>query len=417
MAQGKKTPQEVIDFVVSYHGTDLFHKDIALEVERVLGYRITRQTVGKILQDYLPDPDQELVVENVKLAKQKQAAQDKNRIANKAFREQARHDNALAELLAEYNSNIKLLPPIETIQHALPDHKYAGIIQLSDVHFNERVEDVGGNNYDFTIAGQRLRKHVLHSMRIFDAYGVKSVVLALTADMFNSDRRLDEILNNATNRAKGFFCGCDIMTQLITELNTKYNVTVASVVGNEGRIDQIREYGEASASNNFDFMLHEFLKRRFASGTGITFEYQKPNYCILNVNGKNILLLHGDNSDAKNPRKMMEKAQAKFIASLGVPIDYVLSGHIHEAYISDYFGRSGSTVGNNAYNYDGLNITGRASQNSYVVSPSGSIHGFKTDLQDYEHIEGYTIEPQLEEYNAKSAAKNAQPLVIHQVVI
>jgi predicted MPP superfamily phosphohydrolase len=114
---------------------------------------------------------------------------------------------------------------------------------------------------------------------------------------------------------------------------------------------------------------------------------------------------------------MAVKAQAKFIQSLDTKIDYVLSGHIHEAYISDMFGRSGSTVGNNAFNFDGLNITGRASQNCYVVSPAGSIHGFKIDLQDVDHIEGYDIQKSLEAYHAKSAEKNLEETTVFRVVI
>ena len=41
--------------------------------------------------------DKDVIIENVRLAKQKQSAQDRNRIANKSFREHARLDNALSE--------------------------------------------------------------------------------------------------------------------------------------------------------------------------------------------------------------------------------------------------------------------------------------------------------------------------------
>ena len=39
----------------------------------------------------------ELIQENVRLAKQKQSAQDRNRIQNKSFREYARVENAVSE--------------------------------------------------------------------------------------------------------------------------------------------------------------------------------------------------------------------------------------------------------------------------------------------------------------------------------
>ena len=50
-------------------------------------------------------PIDEVLVENVRLAKQKQALQDKNRIANKSFREYARIENAI-EAYSEQLVNI-----------------------------------------------------------------------------------------------------------------------------------------------------------------------------------------------------------------------------------------------------------------------------------------------------------------------
>ena len=43
--------------------------------------------------------DKDIVRENIKLAKQKQSAQDVNRIERKSFREQARYENAIHNLL------------------------------------------------------------------------------------------------------------------------------------------------------------------------------------------------------------------------------------------------------------------------------------------------------------------------------
>jgi hypothetical protein len=47
------------------------------------------------------DADHDIVRENVRLSKQKQKAQDNNRIYNKAFREHARIENAVEEYTKE----------------------------------------------------------------------------------------------------------------------------------------------------------------------------------------------------------------------------------------------------------------------------------------------------------------------------
>ena len=47
------------------------------------------------------DADVEVIKENVRLSKQKQKAQDRNRIQNKSFREHARIENAIEEYSKE----------------------------------------------------------------------------------------------------------------------------------------------------------------------------------------------------------------------------------------------------------------------------------------------------------------------------
>ena len=58
-------------------------------------YRVIRYAISAIMKE--GKADMELIEENVRLAKQKQKAQDKNRIETKSFREYARIENALEE--------------------------------------------------------------------------------------------------------------------------------------------------------------------------------------------------------------------------------------------------------------------------------------------------------------------------------
>ena len=107
------------------------------------------------------DQDRELLQFNVRLAKARQAQADTNRIERKAFREHARIENAvsaytreLCSLLDErgFTQGVPLSRIPEGGDSVL-------IVQLSDLHFNERVE-LPSNRYDFTVAAQRLAKLV-----------------------------------------------------------------------------------------------------------------------------------------------------------------------------------------------------------------------------------------------------------------
>jgi len=92
------TPQDCLD-AIEFHGSITKAAD-------ALG--ISRAAVRRRLAHL--NTDKEIVAELVRVAKQKQAAQDKNRIQNKAFREHARVENAVSEYAQEITSLLKDLP-------------------------------------------------------------------------------------------------------------------------------------------------------------------------------------------------------------------------------------------------------------------------------------------------------------------
>ena len=83
--------------------------------------------------------DLSLLKENVRLSKQKQSAQDLNRIERKSFREHARVENAVSK----YSKKLLKIFESNTLSKYVVKHKgdnsAVGVIQFSDVHFNELV--------------------------------------------------------------------------------------------------------------------------------------------------------------------------------------------------------------------------------------------------------------------------------------
>ena len=105
------------------------------------------------------DADHDIVRENVRLSKQKQKAQDKNRIFNKSFREHARIENAVEEYSKELITLFENNDLHKTLNKFKVNNKAVGVIQFSDVHFNELVE-LENNRYDFKVASSRVRYFV-----------------------------------------------------------------------------------------------------------------------------------------------------------------------------------------------------------------------------------------------------------------
>ena len=359
------------------------------------------------------DADLDIVRENVRLSKQKQRAQDKNRIHNKAFREHARIENAIEEYSKELITlfeNNKL--SCTTTKHKV-NNKAVGVIQFSDVHFNELV-NLENNKYDFKVASARIQYFVNRAKLYFKTANVSNVVVALTGDMMNSDRRLDELLNQATNRAKATFLGVDILQQAILDMNKDYNVTVASIVGNEGRANKEMGWSNIVATDNYDYTIFQCLRYLFKD-SDIEFVHGDPSELVINVAGQNLLMLHGHGSIRGKLETSINQIVGRYSLK-GVKIDYVIFGHVHSARVGDNFGRSSSLVGANDYAEKALNLNGRASQNCYVFYSNGNRDGIKVDLQNVD-CEGYDIDSSLEAYNAKSHGKTRKQKTIFEVVV
>ncbi len=355
----------------------------------------------------------ELIQENVRLAKQKQSAQDRNRIQNKSFREYARVENAVSEYTKQLTRLFDKYKLSTYTQKHSEQTSCVGVIQFSDVHFNELV-DLPHNKYDFTVASKRCKHFVNQATKYFKAFGVTNVLMVQSGDLLNSDRRLDELLNMATNRAKATFLAVDILQQVIMDLNSNFNVSVAMVTGNESRVKKDWGWSGNIASDNYDYTIFQTLRYIFRD-TDIAFVDGDPTEVVVEVAGQNLLVLHGNGSIKKGIDTSITQIMGRYRAR-GIDINYVIFGHIHSARVGDNFSRSSSMVGANDYSEKALNLSGRASQNCYIFYDNGNRDGIKVDLQNYSD-DMYDIEKSLESYNAKSHEKLNVGKTIFKVVV
>ena len=353
------------------------------------------------------DSDIEIVKENVRISKNHQKIQDKRRIETKSFRDHVRLENAVAE----YNKKL-----IEILKkHEIPQlkksktykskslkiclSKNVGIFHLTDLHFNELI-DLEHNKYDFTIAAKRLKKFVNKAKDYFKVNNVKKILIACTADFINSDRRIDELLSQSTNRSKATFLALVLLRQVIEDLYNDFDLTIANVVGNESRISKDMGWADIVATDNYDYTIYNMLKLLFKKTKDIKFVDGNPLEVVVNVNGQNVLLVHG----IRIPARVLEgirKLKSKYVAR-GIVIDFVIFGHLHSTDIGDSFARGGSLVGSNSFSDGYMNVESRASQNIHIMYPNGERDSIKIDLQEYNDIEGYEIKSELANYNAKS---------------
>ena len=372
--------------------------------------------------DIESNADTEIVKRSVLLAKQKQKLQDINRVERKSFRKHARVENAFEEYLKNLCELLDNKSPRISVKHDTVDSANSMIIQLSDTHFNELV-DLGGdaNKYDFKIASKRLFNFAGKIIKYIKANNIKSVFLTMTGDLINSDRRIDELMNMATNRAKATLLAFDLICDFIMDINAHANVTIISVSGNESRIREEYTNSNFFATDNFDFMIYELLKRYLKHNDGIKFIDGSNQEFILGLNGINFLITHGNFLGKQMKNVDVAKTITRFIQGKDIKIDYIICGHIHETKITDSLLRSGSLVGANDYSDKGLNLTSKASQNIYLIYSNGYVDTMRIDLQKVnDDDEMYDIDEILEEYNVKSLNKiknSVENILIYKTIV
>ena len=357
--------------------------------------------------------DLSLLKENVRLAKQKQSAQDLNRIERKSFREHSRVENAVSRYSKKLTKIFENYNLSRYVKKHSEDKSAVGVIQFSDVHFNELV-NLPHNKYDFSVASSRCRLFVDKATQYFKTMGITNVLMVQSGDLLNSDRRLDELLQMATNRSKATFLAVDILQQVILDLNSNFNVSVCMVTGNESRVKKDWGWSTLIATDNYDYTIFQTLRYLFKD-SDIKFIDGDPTEVVVEVAGQNLLVLHGNGAVKRTGIESSINQMIGRYRMRGTKIDYVIFGHIHSARVGDNYSRSSSMVGANDYSEKALNLSGRASQNCYIFYENGNRDGIKIDLQNYD--KGYDIDKSLESYNAKSSDKLNQGTTIFKVVV
>ena len=366
-----------------------------------------------------PQVDLETVEANVRLAKANQGLVDRNRIANKAFREHARIENAVTAyseaILAELDKVGQSLHGCDRRSGALNPDSAVLVVHLSDNHWNELV-NLPTNRFDFEVGAKRLQLLAQKTKLLGKAYGAEKVVVFFGGDLLNSDRRLDELLAMSTNRARATILATHLYKQFLMDLRADFFVDCFGVTGNESRAKDNLGWVDVVATDSYDFTIYAMLQAVFdaADDKGMRFHDFQANDVVFKIHNETFLGIHGHQINATDQKKV--QAMIGKYAAKGVNITHILCGHIHSSMVSDYVSRNASLVGSNAYSEEALGFVSKSAQNIHVVTPQG-LDGFKADLQNVDGVEGYEVISKLATYNAKSADKAGAAMHDPQTII
>lgn len=368
---------------------------------------------GKVECEEMVNEDEPTSTDYTKLRKETLKYKNKLNFERKAFNKKLTEINGLEELNKELINAIKELPKKQPSHFYLPESEIGvGVICISDTHFNELI-DTPNNKYDFEIASRRLKKLAVHATKHFINNSVNRVVVMFLGDLLNSDRRQSEYMNMVTNRSKAMVLAFYILKQFIQELNEYFDITIASVSGNESRVvGEEYDTSEEMATYNYDYTLHQFLKVYFEDNKTIQFIDGNFGEKVININGQNVIMTHG--VALKNDLEKSVTQTFGRYGSNGVPIDYLFCGHLHSARVGDTCARCGSLCGGNSYSEGALNLNSRASQLIGIFYNDKTRNIMNVDLHNADNFKGYEIVDKLESYNAKSTSKKNK-FLIHNI--
>lgn len=376
----------------------------------------TRGLISQEIRESLAQ--QQFLTEDGRLRREKQMEADLLRKERTENREEDRKANASEALLTEIRADLKGLgKKLRTTQRYTGKYKPKNpvlVVHLSDLHLQELI-DVPGNRFDFVVAAQRMELLAQKVKLTGATYGAQKVVVAITGDLVNSDRRHDEVLNNATNRSKAVVLGVHLLRQFILDLRSAFYIDVVGVCGNEGRAKQELAWSDLGATDSYDSLVYWCLQQTLQGDKGLKFNELQANECLFTIHGTTFLAIHGHQvrmTDQKAIQSLIAKHTQR-----GVAVNHVIAGHIHSTSISDFASRNSSLCGSNSYSDAALNYVSKAAQNCHIISPN-SHDTIKFDLQNTDGIRGYDMLGELERMAARTTEhqfksdKQAEPILI-----
>lgn len=264
---------------------------------------------------------EELEQKKIELFKEKVKLQDQRRSYLSLVRTEARWE-ALLDLVKE---SMERLEPLPLHQPATTEKTDAeGTLLLSDWHIGSLI-NTPHNQFNIEVAKERISKLKDDAIKQCKRHGINRLNVAIMGDMCSGIIHVTTRLNNQEDIVNQTIICSELLAQLINDLSNEIpNVVVHYTIGNHGRVSA--NVKESLDSENFEYLILEFLKLRLAGKDNVVFNDCKhidKEIVIYNVFGQTIACVHG------HREKKLFNSVSTLSEFLGVKIDMVVLGHFH----------------------------------------------------------------------------------------
>lgn len=297
---------------------------------------------------------EEIELEKIELQKQQIRMRDQKRLMNTKLRELARLEH-LENYLKETVEEIEPinLPKIKDKNKS--DNE--AMVVISDEHIGMKI-DSKFNTYNIEIAKERLAKLQKETMDRVEKEGINKLYIAHLGDGIHGAIHTTARIESEENVIQQIITLAHMLESFVEDFVQKgIDVTFCSVAGNHSRAMPNKKESLGTAEN-FERLLTVFLGKAFNQFDNYSQIDDEEGIIVLDIKGKTVVLVHAD----------LDKGNGivtKLNDMLNLSIDYIFTGHVHNAFYKEHgnavqFG-VGSLCGLDQYAISGR-FSGRPSQ-------------------------------------------------------
>lgn len=334
--------------------------------------------------------DLELATQKLlKLNKSLVQARDEKNLLQKQVRELSRAEYRLDKIEELITESLISKPHVTKLASPIPnldsEQKDGLAAIMSDWHIGEKVElDQLGefNEYNYEIAKDRLSRYCHEIL----SYNRQSDNLTI---FFLADA-LKGIIHGGLMESEGSFADsliayADIIYAVFSLLADNYDTLDIYVTGSNH--DRVTDYIRAKDKYaDYTYTIFSIVEKMLgvAGFKNINIHQSKTGFHLVEVNGENILALHGDTHRSYKAHSIPETSKLQDMCGnmYGAGFKHIVSGHTHQPEIcmNTYGGlniTNGTLVGSNEYGLQNGFSFIRPSQTIFFVEETGEIEDFK----------------------------------------
>ena len=360
----KQWPEKAVECLIAMKKNGASSGTISDRLAEGWSLDASRHQIRRVWNDFLEESGETEIVAKVQEDTKIEELKAESALWKRKYQASIKTQAGTESILQMIRERLPAIQNNVTLTRALPSPKsgspVSAVAPLTDTHIGEVVnleEMAGLNEYDMEIFSRRLygwTNKVIELTMLREKYlDVPKLYVPMIGDMISGDIHEELAKSNSDNVMNTMIQGAFLISQSMMTLAGFFpEVHIKGVIGNHGRMSPKPPY--KGKYMNWDYILFQMVAMFCSNQKNITFELPKSYLNVFEVEGKQILMMHGDSVNGWNgiPFYGIQRAIAQLrqalqyqkniaeeigrdpkhfdpIKSMSRYFDHVLLGHFH----------------------------------------------------------------------------------------